>query len=219
MTFYNKNINKKYYILRFLYYFAPRNTIIEMNHITDKELVSLFSTDKERAFNLFFQRYYIRLCMYAVQITDDFSESEDIVQSFFVSFWEKKLYKTITDNLKGYAYLCIRNASLKFIEKREKINSNDILLNEEEYLYICESLEENEREQKEKELEKALAALPEQEKRALYGIVIENKSYKVVANELHISVNTLKTYLARAMKKLRKNEKLLLESLFLINLS
>ena len=182
-----------------------------MNHLTDKELVSLFSTDKERAFNLFFQRYYIRLCMYAVQITDDFSESEDIVQSFFISFWEKKLYKTITDNLKGYAYLCIRNASLKFIEKREKIDSSDILLNE--------SLEENEREQKEKELEKALAALPEQEKKALYGVVIENKSYKAVASELHISVNTLKTYLARAMKKLRKNEKLLLVSLFLINLS
>lgn len=82
MTFYHKNINKKYYILRFLYYFALRNSIIKMNHLTDKELVSLFSTDKERAFNLFFQRYYIRLCMYAVQITDDFSESEDIVQSF-----------------------------------------------------------------------------------------------------------------------------------------
>ena len=108
---------------------------------------------------------------------------------------------------------------LKFIEKREKIDSSDILLNEEEYLYICESLEENEREQKEKELEKALAALPEQEKKALYGVVIENKSYKAVASELHISVNTLKTYLARAMKKLRKNEKLLLVSLFLINLS
>ena len=46
----------------------------------------------------------------------------------------------------------------------------------EEYLYICESLEENEREQKEKELEKALAALPEQEKKALYGVVIENKA-------------------------------------------
>ena len=100
MTFYHKNINKKYYILIFLCYFALHNSIIKMNHLTDKELVSLFSTDKERAFNLFFQRYYIRLCMYAVQITDDFSESEDIVQSFFISFWEKKLYKTITDNLK-----------------------------------------------------------------------------------------------------------------------
>lgn len=215
---YHKSVNEKHYILRFLSYFASHNSIIRMNHLTDRELVSLFGADKEKAFNLFFQRYYIRLCMYAVQITDDFSEAEDIVQSFFVSFWEKKLYETITDNLKGYAYLCIRNASLKFIEKREKINFSDILLNEEEYLYICESLEENEREQKEKELELALAALPEQERKALYGIVIENKRYKVVADELHISVNTLKTYLARAMKKLRQNEKLLLASPFLINL-
>ena len=175
-----------------------------MNHLTDKELVSLFSTDKERAFNLFFQRYYIRLCMYAVQITDDFSESEDIVQSFFISFWEKKLYKTITDNLKGYAYLCIRNASLKFIEKREKIDSSDILLNEEEYLYICESLEENEREQKEKELEKALAALPEQEKKALYGVVIENKSYKEIAAILNLSEEQVKVYLFRARQRIKQ---------------
>lgn len=190
-----------------------------MDHFSDKDLITLFSTDKEKAFNRFFHQYYIRLCVYAVQITDDFSESEDIVQSFFISFWEKKLYQTITDNLKGYAYLCIRNASLKFIEKREKIHSGDILLNEEEYLYLCESLDEGEREQKEKELEKALEALPDQEKKALQGIVIDNKSYKVVANELNISVNTLKTYLARAMKKLRKNDKLLLVSLFMINLS
>ena len=57
---------------------------------------------------------------------------------------------------------------------------------------------------------------------SLSDVMIEkdkNNSYKAVASELHISVNTLKTYLARAMKKLRKNEKLLLVSLFLINLS
>lgn len=185
--------------------------------LTDKELISLFSTDKERAFNMFFQRYYVRLCMFAVQITDDFSESQDIVQNFFVSFWEKKLYKTITDNLNGYAYLCIRNASLKFIERREKTVFNDVLLNEADYIYVCENSEESEREQREKELEKALMALPEQEKKALYGVVIDRKSYKSVADELNISTNTLKTYLSRALKKLRKNEKLLLVSLILID--
>lgn len=190
-----------------------------MEHFTDKELVKLFETDKEKAFSLFFHRYYVRLCMYAVQITDDFSESEDIVQSFFVSFWEKRLYKTITDSLQGYAYLCVRNASLKFIEKREKIPVDDILVNDDDYLYICESMEESEREQKEKELERALAELPEQEKKALYGVTVENKSYKAVAAEMNISVNTLKTYLARAMKKLRKNDKLLLASLCLFHLS
>ena len=141
--------------------------------------------------------------MYAVQITDDFSESEDIVQSFFISFWEKKLYKTITDNLKGYAYLCIRNASLKFIEKREKIDSSDILLNEEEYLYICEALKRMNVNKKKRSWKK-LYSIARTRKESTLCVVIENKSYKAVASELHISVNTLKTYLARAMKKLRK---------------
>lgn len=187
-----------------------------MNVLTENELIALFPIDKEKAFDLFFHRYYIRLCIYAVQITDDFAESEDIVQDFFVSFWEKKRYKSITTNLKGYAYLCVRNAALKFIEKREKIQTEDIPFNDEDYLYVCESLDEHERERKEKELEKALEALPEQERKALYGVVIDNKSYKTMASELNISVNTLKTYLTRAMKKLRKNEKLLLAALFFI---
>lgn len=186
--------------------------------MTDKELTNLFRTKREEAFNLFFQRYYLRLCMYAVQITDDFSESEDIVQSFFVTFWEKKLYRTITDNLKGYAFLCVRNASLKFIEKQEKVSTDSFLPDEDECMCICE-MDEDEREQKERELEKALDALPEGERKALYGVVIDNKSYKTTASELGISVNTLKTYLARAMKKLRKNEKLLLTSLLLANVS
>ncbi|MDO4163218.1 MAG: sigma-70 family RNA polymerase sigma factor [Bacteroides sp.] len=189
-----------------------------MEYMSDRDLVGLFGTDREKAFKLFFHQYYTSLCMYAVQITDDFSESEDIVQSFFVAFWEKKLYQSITDNLKGYSYLCIRNASLKFIEKRSKLCAEDIILNDDDYLYVCEGLDENGREQKEKELENALNALPEQERKALYGVVIEDKTYKEVAQELNISVNSLKTYLARAMKKLRKNDKLLLTTLFLMNL-
>lgn len=183
---------------------------------SDKELIGLFSTDREKAFELFFRRFYVRLCIYAVQITDDFVESEDIVQNFFVSFWEKQLYQHVTDNLKGYAYLCVRNASLKYLEKQKKIRLNAPLPDEDDFLTICENLDGNELEKRKKELEKALNALPEQEKRALDGVIINHKSYRHVAEEMHISINTLKTYLSRAMKKLRKNDKLLLLALFLV---
>ena len=66
-----------------------------MNHLTDKELVSLFSTDKERAFNLFFQRYYIRLCMYAVQITDDFSNPKISFKVFLFHFGKRSSIKPL----------------------------------------------------------------------------------------------------------------------------
>ncbi|GAE84688.1 RNA polymerase sigma factor [Bacteroides reticulotermitis] len=66
-------------------------------------------------------------------------------------------------------------------------------------------------------MKKALDELPEQERKALYRVVIENKRYKEAAEELHISVNTLKSYLSRALKRLRKNDKLMLLSLFCID--
>ena len=138
-----------------------------MNKLIDKELVKDFTTDKEKAFRAFFDAYYVRLCMYAVQITDDFSE------------------------------------------KRERIPLEELLI-DDEYFYACEEMDESERESKEKELKKALDELPEQERNALYRVVIENKKYKEAAEELHISINTLKTYLSRALKRLRKNEKLML---------
>lgn len=187
-----------------------------MERLTDKELVIEFTTDKEKAFRIFFDTYYLRLCMYAVQITDDFSESEDIVQGFFIQFWEKELYKTVTVNLKNYAYLCVRNAALKYIEKRERIPFDQILISDE-YLYAYEEMDHSEREAKERELKKALDELPEQERNALYRVVIENQKYKDAADELHISVNTLKSYLSRALKRLRKNDKLMLLSLFCVD--
>lgn len=36
------------------------------------------------------------------------------------------------------------------------------------------------------------------------AVIMENKKYKEAAEELHISVNTLKTHLTRALKQLRK---------------
>lgn len=180
-----------------------------MDKLTDKELVERFAINREDAFRAFFDAYYIRLCMYAMQITDDFSESEDIVQSYFVKFWEKELYNEVSVNLRNYSYLCIRNAALKSLERKARIPLEQIL-NDHEDFYAYEEMDNNERESKERELKKALDELPEQERKALYEVVIENKKYKEAAEELHISVNTLKTYLSRALTRLRKNNKLML---------
>lgn len=58
--------------------------------------------------------------------------------------------------------------------------------------------------------------LPEQEYNVLVKIVLEDKKYKEVAEELHISVNTVKTHLSRALKMLRRFN--MIEILILFNL-
>ena len=61
-----------------------------------------------------------------------------------------------------------------------------------------------------------LKKLPEQEYNVLVKIVLEDKKYKEVAEELHISVNTVKTHLSRALKMLRRFN--MTEILILFNL-
>ena len=61
-----------------------------------------------------------------------------------------------------------------------------------------------------------LKNLPEEEYYVLVKIVLEDKKYKEVAEELHISVNTVKTHLSRALKMLSRFN--MIEILILFNL-
>ena len=80
-----------------------------------------------------------------------------------------------------------------------------------ERIYIDDFLEEMSRD-REVELEKmkeylyvAIEDLPANPKKVLTAIVFNNTPYKVVAEEMGISVNTVKTYYARALQALRKS--------------
>jgi RNA polymerase sigma factor (sigma-70 family) len=67
-----------------------------------------------------------------------------------------------------------------------------------------ESIDEEEQEERNKLLLEKLQKLPHQELQVVRAVIMENKKYKEAAEELHISVNTLKTHLTRALKQLRK---------------
>ena len=61
----------------------------------DKESCKLLQAMPEEGFRLLFDVYHMQLCVYVVQLTDSFQLAEDIVQDFFVAFWERKYYRAI----------------------------------------------------------------------------------------------------------------------------
>lgn len=76
---------------------------------------------------------------------------------------------------------------------------------------ITESItDEEELREREKKIMEELEKLPKQELSAVQAVILENKKYKEAAEELNISVNTLKTHLSRALKRLRKDNNLIL---------
>ena len=179
----------------------------------DKQILSLFAFDPKAGFRLLFDTYHMPLCIYAFQLSDSFTLAEDIVQEFFVYFWEKKSYKNITTNLRSYLYLSIRNATYLHLKKNNLVSIEE--LSDHEFNITDEYYEEDELCELEKQLMQELQKLPPQELAVVKAIVLENKKYKETAEELNISVNTVKTHLSRAMKVLRKQNNLpLLLTLF-----
>lgn len=151
-----------------------------------------------------FDIYYQRLCLFSVQITNSLEQSEDIVQEIFIYLWEKKKQFPSESDLKAYLYYSVKNASIAFNTKNKRFSIEEIdnLLS---YHPIDEKYDKQELLQKQKQILERLKKLSPEEHKVLSSIVFENKKYKEVAKDLGISVNTVKTYLARAYKKIRSH--------------
>ena len=131
------------------------------NSEKDKYILELFRTSPKEAFRLLFDAYHMKLCIYAVQLTDSFEMAEDIVQDFFIYFWEKKYYLKINQNLRYYLYLSVRNAAINTLQKNnmlsmEELSGLDMSIPEE-------SIDEEEQEERNKLLLEKLQKLPRQE--------------------------------------------------------
>jgi RNA polymerase sigma-70 factor (ECF subfamily) len=170
----------------------------------EKDILEELKQGNENAVKMLFETLYRPLCVYAVQITDSLESAEDIVQDVFLRFWEKKAYLTIQENLRAYLFNAVRNASVDYLrQKRPYVIEN---IEELSYLPMEEDIDEEELIREKEKLHHILQQLSPQEYRVLMNIIVENKKYKEVAEELQISVNTVKTHLSRALKFLRTQQ-------------
>lgn len=148
-----------------------------------------------------FQQYYRPLVLWADTFLKDMPAAEDIVQEFFVSFWEKRHYEKITsDNIRGYIFTSVRNAALKYISKREQLRNSMPSLNLALDLLDPDDITEEMLQSLEAEIER----LPPRTKEVLKSVYIDGKSYKDTAQRFGVSIATVKTLLVNALKRLRK---------------
>ena len=152
-----------------------------------------------KTFDEIFVELYVPLCYFSNTILDNNALAEDVVQSVFLKFWEQreKLDKII--NLKAYIYKSVRNASIDRLRKEEQTVSirEEIIQNENIELRIIEEEVSN-------ELKKVLRLLPKKCKKVFLLSAINKWSYKQIAKELSISVNTVKSQRARAIQIIQK---------------
>lgn len=167
----------------------------------DSFLLEKLKQGDKSAFDGFFVKYYKLLLANAFFYLKDEQEAKDVVQDFFFDFWDKKLYERLDGDMKGYLYRSIQNKCFN-LKKRRALEQNGVVFTGSEEFDFEEQNQENEDEFK--QLEEAINTLPQQRKEVLQRIYFEEKKYQEAADEMGISLNTLKTHLKIGLKNLRE---------------
>ena len=174
-----------------------------MPDIKETTIIRLLETGDERCMKMMFDTYYQALCTYVMRYLISVEDAEDIVQTVFISLWNNKRGQVFTGSLRAYLFGAVSKASLQFMRDRERMYFVEIELHIDDFLE--EMSRDVELEKMKEYLYAAIEDLPANPKQVLTAIVVNNTPYKVVAEEMGISVNTVKTYYARALQALRKS--------------
>lgn len=176
----------------------------------EKDLIQRLHEGNEDAFEHVFRVYFVKLCLYAEHYVKDKHTAEDIVEDFFYLFWINSDQIIINTSLNGYIFTSIHNRCLKYL-RQEKIKQKN--LKEGQYIFtdneILEAVSDDHTDanlvsgELEGIIAEAINSLPEQCRKIFSMSRFEGLSYIEISVKLEISVNTVKTQMARALQKLR----------------
>ena len=147
----------------------------------------------------YFQWMYRPLCLYALNITESYEDSEDIVQQIFVELLEKAVVGSLeVGNMKGYLYTVVRNRAVKYVKKdQEKVSVESAMyLTDENILSI--SVEE------EALVWNWIDALPTERRNIFLMAKQQGMKYKEIAEQFGIPQKKVDKQLQQAVTKLRR---------------
>ena len=166
------------------------------------EILRLLRQGDKRGLELLFRQFYKPLVMYALKQLGCREEAEDVVQDVFVRLWECQRFEAIERNVRSYLYQSVYNRCMDVLEQnkgtRVELSDNALGFKDEE---MPDDEDWNTRMD---EIYAAVENLPPRTKAIFKAVVMDGKRYKEVADELEVSVNTIKTTLSRAVTTLRE---------------
>lgn len=167
-------------------------------------ILNEISKRNKKVFENFFKNHYENLVMYANGYLFDKAASEDLVQEVFIYVWENSKKITIKSSLKGYLYTMVRNRCYNYLKSIRITDSYDIL--EFNINLITENVFDSTSEEDKKtvyhQILKIVDSFPDKMQQVVKLKFLHGLKYKEIAEELDISVNTVKTQLRRAKLKI-----------------
>jgi RNA polymerase sigma-70 factor (family 1) len=171
---------------------------------TEPEIIDGLNKNDRRICQYLFDTYYAQVVYFTNKIIDDREEAEDIVIRAFNAFWSIRDKFNSLVNIKAFLYVSARNNSLNFLKyrQRQKEGVKDLTL-----LSAPEQTIETEKRIIESDFMKhvyqEVQHLPDKCRQIFVMTWFDGLKANEIAQELHISVSTVTTQRARALKYLK----------------
>lgn len=163
-------------------------------------VIAAFRNGSEEAFRRIFMAYDARLAAYAAKICITLQDAEEVVQDVFISLWEHRANME-GDDISGWLITVTRNKALKSL--RRQILHMDISSLPEVPADLSDPLQQLYFAEIEQYIYTVIQSLPPMRKKIFLMSRDEDKSYQQIADELGISVLTVKKQVSLALAHLR----------------
>ncbi len=182
--------------------------------LDDTNLIARLQSGDEQAYRFLFDHEYEPMCRFANQMLHDRMEAEGVVGDVIFNIWANRQSLQITTSLHSYLFAAVRNRCLNALKSRLRMLSlqNDDM-NLEQELELVDIIFCDERQPLgiliEKELEeqirKAIEQLPVECRTVFCKSRMDGMAYSEIADDLGISVSTVKYHISNAIARLRAN--------------
>ena len=172
-----------------------------MNLNEDWSYISGLRRRDSKTYEVVFKKYYQPLVMFFMRHVGNEDVAKDIVQDIFFKLFESG--HSLPDNfqLKSWFYRVARNAAVDYLRHLQVEDKYKFLM--AEAMISISDIDEEIDEQVYAKVNLAIESLPEQCRLIIKLNVLEGKKYQEIAEELGITVNTIRTQVSRGYKKLR----------------
>lgn len=191
----------------------------------DKDLISAITDRDRKVFEVFYKKYYKQLFAVAYRYVGNAQAAEEIVHDVFITIWNKADQLNIQYSMKSYLFRSVVNSALNVI-KKEKTDAQQRTA----YLSVHGAeLEDDNQDHKDAEeamlkgLELALELLPERCRQVMYLSRFGKLKQKEIAEQMNISIKTVKNHLTYGFQKLREhmenNKKVVIQLFILLTIN
>lgn len=170
----------------------------------ERDYFSRMQQGDKCAFEYFFKTYVDMLYAYAMGFCRDQDVAEDLVQEAFVRFWTMREKLSYSESIYGYLQRTVRNICInQKVRERVEEKYRQAVLHSDEDEFCWE--DDDELEELRRQLLEAIDRLPEKCREMFILSCVEGLKYQEVADQLGVSINTVKTQVRFGYKQLRSD--------------